>query len=528
MAGDGRDQVDGLGGEAAHEDLAGGRLHLTQVAQQVLGRLGLAVAVPAGAQQRGAVGLGDRDDVEHAGDGPDLLGVRRDVGRVGALQQQLGGRHLPAAELLVEDHGRLVGRRVLGEHAVVHAAPLRAEERAGDREQRGDRDDHDQHRAAHHRVGQGRPTAAVGGGQGTVAAPGQAAGVNAASQQAQHGRQDRQRSQHRDDHGGDTAVPHRAEEGLREDQQAGHRSGHGQAGEEHGAAGGGHGPADRDGGGVGLVERLQRQLLTEAADDEERVVDGQADAQQRDHVDREDRDLGELRDHPDHREGAEHRDDTDHGRHQGGDRGAEDQQREQDDDRQRDELGALEVVGGDLVDVVVDGVRPGDRGLQAAGLRRVEHGRDAVVADQEVVLGLAGQRDQHLGVAAVVAHQPRLGRGLVVGHHRSDRVRGDVGHDLLDGCPERRVVGGEIAVLGRVDRDDVDALVAEGLALGVELACGLRRRVVEPALGQRVEDTGAEGTGPQGEQHPDEQDGEGPAAHECSPTIDHDGSSRSA
>ncbi len=144
------------------------------------------------------------------------------------------------------------------------------------------------------------------------------------------------------------------------------------------------------------------------------------------------------------------------------------------------------------------------------------------------VIGLAGQRDQHLGVAAVVAHQPRLGRGLVVGHHRSDRVRGDVGHDLLDGCPERRVVGGEIAVLGRVDRDDVDALVAEGLALGVELACGLRRRVVEPALGQRVEDTGAEGTGPQGEQHPDEQDGEGPAAHECSPTIDHDGSSRSA
>ena len=46
-------------------------------------------------------------------------------------------------------------------------------------------------------------------------------------------------------------------------------------------------------GGVGLVVGQRGELLAEAADHEERVVDRQADADQRDHVDGEDRDLGE-------------------------------------------------------------------------------------------------------------------------------------------------------------------------------------------------------------------------------------------
>ena len=136
----------------------------------------------------------------------------------------------------------------------------------------------------------------------TVPAPRQPAAVDLAAEQAEHGRQHGERGQHRDHDRGDAAVAHAAQERLREDQQAGQGCGNGEPGEQDGAARGDHGPLDRGGRRLRIVIGQGRHLFAEPTDHEERVVDREADPQQRDHVDGEDRDLGELGDHPDQRQ----------------------------------------------------------------------------------------------------------------------------------------------------------------------------------------------------------------------------------
>ncbi|CAB4726599.1 unannotated protein [freshwater metagenome] len=507
------DQVDGVGRETTDQGAALSRIDLPEVSHDLLGALGLAVAVPDRAQQRRVVRGCDLLDGDHTVDALHGGDVRRQIGLARTLDQQVG-RGLLGTELGVELDGRHVGGCVLGQDAVVDAAPAHAEEGAGQGEQADDGHGDDRDRAPHHGACQTTPALAVG--QGRPTPPGQPTGVDAASEQSQHGGQQGERGEHGDDHRGDPAVTHRAQEGLREDQQAGHRGGDGETGEEHGPSRGRHGGADRGGRGVRVVERQRGQLLAEAADHEERVVDRETDAEQRDDVDREDRDLGKRRHDPHDREGAQHRDQPHEGRHEGGDDAAEDQQREQHDDRHRDQLGTLEVLAGVVVDVAVDGEGAGDVGLETVG---VQQRLDLVVGREVVVLRLPGQRDQHLGSVAVATDQTRVGPVGVVGHDGRGGALGQPGQGRLDGVAEGRVAGTK-RVVG-VDRDDIDREVAEGVALGLQLVTGLRARVVEAALRERVEDARTEGARPQGQHHARQQDGQCPPRHEGSPTLDH-------
>ena len=82
----------------------------------------------------------------------------------------------------------------------------------------------------------------------------------------------------------DAAEPHRVEELLREDEQAGHRRGDGERAEDDGAARAAHRRGER----LRPVP-VPRGLLAPARDDEQRVVDREAEPEPGDEVEREDR-----------------------------------------------------------------------------------------------------------------------------------------------------------------------------------------------------------------------------------------------
>src|SRR5262249_47250522 len=111
--------------------------------------------------------------------------------------------------------------------------------------------------------------------------------VDPVPEHGQPGREQGQRGDHRDGYRGHPAVPHGPEEDLGEQQQAGQREGDGDAGDRDGTPGGTHGPYH---GGTGVVSGPQ--FLPEPAHHEQRVVDGQAQPDQRDDVDREHRHVG--------------------------------------------------------------------------------------------------------------------------------------------------------------------------------------------------------------------------------------------
>ena len=71
---------------------------------------------------------------------------------------------------------------------------------------------------------------------------------------------------------------------------------------------------------------------------EQAVVDGEAEPHTGREVEREDRHLGERREHEEHEEGADDRQDAHHQGETGGDDAPEHEHREQQDDREREEL----------------------------------------------------------------------------------------------------------------------------------------------------------------------------------------------
>lgn len=162
------------------------------------------------------------------------------------------------------------------------------------------------------------------------------------------------------------------QEVLREEQhrRKGHRDGEG--GEEDRASGGAQGGADRR-------ERFGAagEFLAEAADDEQGVVDGEAEAEGGGEVHREDRHVGELGQAAQHRVRAEDGDDADAERQQGGDRAAEDHHQQHEGDRQGDHLGAQQVLLDGGLHFVPHRDRPADAHLHRA-VRAPELGRDAV------------------------------------------------------------------------------------------------------------------------------------------------------
>jgi hypothetical protein len=112
---------------------------------------------------------------------------------------------------------------------------------------------------------------------------------------SEHGKQGGERDdgrEHSEHGGGDAGVGERSQEVLGEDEQRRQRRCHGEPREEHGAPGGLHAPHH------GLVGRpTLAHLLAVARDDEEGVVDAEAERQARHEVDGEDRHVSERRQH---------------------------------------------------------------------------------------------------------------------------------------------------------------------------------------------------------------------------------------
>ena len=218
------------------------------------------------------------------------------------------GSRRPARSTLrggLEADARLVARRELAQRAV---AEVQRERRDGERQQHRGGAGGGEHRAAHDPRGPALPEAdrALGAAARRRRPSPRAASrptARRARARRRAGRRHQRRQQrrgrehrHRDDE--DRAERHRAQRGRVDEPQAGERDDHGHAGE-----------GDREPGRRQRVARAASgsrpalDLLAVAGEHEQRVVDGDADADHRRHVGHEDRHLGRPREQVDQRAG---------------------------------------------------------------------------------------------------------------------------------------------------------------------------------------------------------------------------------
>ena len=175
------------------------------------------------------------------------------------------------------------------------------------------------------------------------------------------------------------ADAERADERHRHEEQQREPDRDGRTGEDDGAAGGRHRADDR------VVDVARRaELLPEAVDDEERVVDGEPEADE----------LDEVRDVADHRDGVREREDDARAspvivqaanakRHEHREREAEHGEEHGERDRQRDRLAAQQVVREHGLEVVLDRRLAGHVRARLAR-ERAPHGRRVALRVLEV------------------------------------------------------------------------------------------------------------------------------------------------
>ena len=169
-----------------------------------------------------------------------------------------------------------------------------------------------------------------------------------AEDRQQRGEQ-RQRGGDRDERDEQPADAHRADERQRDQHEAGQPDRDRRAGEEHRVAGRAHRRAQRL-ASVGAAE----QLLAEAVDDEQRVVDRDRDADQRDEIGDVDRHVHLVRQQPQQPERDRHRAGGHQQRHERRRQRAEHDQQHEDRDRDRDRLAAPQIGVEDRLQIVVD------------------------------------------------------------------------------------------------------------------------------------------------------------------------------
>ena len=176
-----------------------------------------------------------------------------------------------------------------------------------------------------------RPGAAANPGTGALkrGLGDHAAGHDAVAEQGDQGGQQGGRGQDRDGDDGHRPERHRAQRLVVDHPEAGQRDDHGQAREGDREARRSRAPGRGPSG-----SRPARALLAVAGEDEERVVDGDADADHRGHVGDEDRGLHLQRDEVDQRAGDDHADEAERERQRGGGERAEDDEQDQGDDRE--------------------------------------------------------------------------------------------------------------------------------------------------------------------------------------------------
>ena len=327
--------IDRVPGAAAAGELGqvGGRRGQPDAAEVDAGRGVDALDVGELGQTRGVRGLHARAGVTR---------VRRDdLERVGLPLAEVGAQRVVDLADLVR----------WGEHPVVEVAQSQMEEgRRTKSEDHGARTDDDDDRAAHDAPCHLRPEPI--GRRPHGAAPDRE-GVDARPDQRQRGGQHDQRRRARQQGHGDAGVGEGAQEHQGEDRERADRRGHGEGAARHGPPGVGQ----RLFQGVGHVAP-RRQLFAETADDEEAVVDGEAEPEDGRQVHGEDGDRRDAVEHPQRQQGADDGDAADRQWHGRRDERAEDEEQQDERQRHRERLGAQEVVLHHAVDLVEGGGEP--------------------------------------------------------------------------------------------------------------------------------------------------------------------------
>ncbi len=223
--------------------------------------------------------------------------------------------------------------------------------------------------------------------------------VRAASQlrapERQQRRGDDQGGQCRHDRHRRAGDSHRLRKAQREHGQGGERAGHGGGGEQHRPPCLAEGHADRLAGADPL-----RELLPKASDQEQRVVDRQAEPEADHQVEREHAQAVELVDPGQDQERAEHGRHPHHERHQGR-ATPEEHQRQREQERQGQELGVTEILADRARDLLVGDHGTADRHAGGGGERRFGRARHVGVRGA----GPDRARDQHM--APIVCHRGR-------------------------------------------------------------------------------------------------------------------------
>jgi hypothetical protein len=324
--------------------------------------------------------------------------------------------------------------------------------------------------------------------------------------------QHRERRDHRDEDRAHPAERHRVQEHLGEDEHARQGQGDGQAGDDNRSSGG------ADGVPRGLLGRVAKaELLAVAVDHDERVVDGHAQPEQGDRVDRERRHRGDRLDRARRGQRAQYRYDPDEQRHQRRDHAAEDDGEQHEHHGEGEHLAARHVALGHVI----------ARGLNRdvpAGLRRQSRCGQVLLdcveggAALAVVGGL--ELDGEVGGVAAGGHEP-LVRAVVVAGDGGDRRRG--AQPGLD-SPHR------VAERLRVHRRRPAAVADEHVRcvpaeFGRDPLRGERRlaaRVVEPARGEPAERRGPPRDADDDEGARRDQHGQPPADHLPGDPLEHE------
>lgn len=296
------------------------------------------------------------------------------------------------------------------------------------------------------------------------------------AQEGEHGGEHDQGRPASEEHDRDTRVGERAQEDEREDQEGAGRRSHGEGTTGHGPPGVRHRLLQRGGGVV-----PGQQLFTKPADDEEAVIDGQAQSQDGGQVHRVDRDRCDAVEDPEHEQRADDRHGADREGHGGSDERTEHEQEEQEGERYGERLGMQQIAFDHRVDFMERGTEATD-GKGDAAVRGLQCGGDDRFPVRDLVLIPGDASDDH-GVPVVGDTQEAAGLRAPIGH--------DVGHVGLRRQLLRQVGTGGLhgsAVDGarrRVDQDeDVVRAVVEFRGEDGRRTHRLLRRDVESSPGE--------------------------------------------
>ncbi len=321
--------------------------------------------------------------------------------------RELAGRRRPAPDEVerrcdaaqpapLERVGHLARARGRGQDTCVDAGEADAEHGRGERHEQPGARERDDRGPAHDCVRDARPAAARG--RSLPAARRQRVDALAEHSEERGERHERDRrgadGDERASHG------HRREEAQREDAQRPHRRGDRQRAEHDR-------PARRRERGAQRVgpRPATRELLPVAGDEQEAVVDREPEPETRDQVEREHRHVHQLGDRAQAEQGGPDRDHPDERRQQRGNDAAEDEQRQEEHDRERDELGALEVAPDGRVDLLVRDGPAAEHDARLVGEGVAKPGRRLLRPDVEPVAeepedeatAEAGARDLRIG-----------------------------------------------------------------------------------------------------------------------------------